>query len=500
MTEDQAAGQEEPFASLLDVFDDPSAGWRRLPWLVGLFDHDEERVRIGAAWAICLVAGARPETTAYLTSRLVDRVTSDSAGPEAELVFGFLTARFPDAVADELDGVETENEGRVRPIRGNLTRANYHLPEIGERNVGRTRLPGEDGSAGPQQVYDDTQSRDDSHDRSSARVDEETNSADENPGKNGDRDGNEDRDEGGDGDSGGGGSDLNGTQWEPADELPTIVYRSRFDQLTVLAKRRRGRYADIYRTLGVLDGEQLPVGMALYHLPDDRGDEFATVLGEQLGRWTSVCDHDNVVTLHDWHVDPQPWAATEYTGERLVDRNDVGLSEALWNVRELADALAYVHENGVVHGGIDPGNVVYYGNVVTETERQPPLLTNVGLLDVVRRHFDPASRLDPRYAAPEYFDRQFGRIDHATDIYQLGAVLYRLVTGRPPFDGEYDRIRKRVLTDPVPRPGDVVDVPPQVDDVVTKAMARQKLRRYETVRHLEQEVRSIENLVSDYGE
>jgi len=70
--------------------------------------------------------------------------------------------------------------------------------------------------------------------------------------------------------------------------------------------------------------------------------------------------------------------------------------------------------------------------------------------------------------------------------------VYLLFTGDPPYDGEYGRIRDRVLTDPPPRPSDVVAVPDGLlDDVVTKAMARQKLQRYEMVTHMEQELRRI---------
>jgi len=81
-----------------------------------------------------------------------------------------------------------------------------------------------------------------------------------------------------------------------------------------------------------------------------------------------------------------------------------------------------LHERGIVHAGIDAESVAYYGNVLEETDRQPPLLDNIGLLSVYRHHFDPSQFLDPRYAAPEYYERRFGCIDHATDIYQLDAV------------------------------------------------------------------------------
>ncbi|MFC6755786.1 hypothetical protein ACFQER_02550 [Halomicroarcula sp. GCM10025894] len=108
-----------------------------------------------------------------------------------------------------------------------------------------------------------------------------------------------------------------------------------------------------------------------------------------------------------------------------------------------------------------------------------------------RHQFDPAQFLDPRYAAPEYYQRRFGRIDHATDIYGLGAVCYRLFTGEPPYTGAFEAVRDEVLSSGPPDPSAVADVPPAVDDIVGKAMARRKLARYETAAHLRQELRSL---------
>jgi hypothetical protein len=495
MTDDAASRHDEPIATLLAVFEDPSTGRRRLPRLVGLLDDESKMVRIGAAWTICHVAAVTPDTVAYLTRRLVDRIDGEEPGLEAALALEYVAVQHPNAVADELDAIENEeaNKPQCTPFSGSLARANYHLPEIGKRDVGRTRLAGEGSSPGAQRAYTNDEERADRRDRAGDDpVDEDDGDA-----RSPSDDTDDHTDATGKADGGEADGRAGGESRESTVEFPSIVYESRFDQLTVLAGPRRGRYGDVYRTLGVVDGGQLPVGLVLYHRPSDRREEFETALDEQLARWAAVADHDNVVQVHDWGMTPRPWAATEYTGQRLSDQDRLGLGDALWHARELADATAHLHENGVVHGGIDPGNVVYYGNVIGEDERQPPLLDNVGLLGVVRRYFDPTSRLDPRYAAPEYFDRRFGRIDHATDVYHLGAVLYLLFTGRPPYDGEYERVRDRVLEDPAPRPGDVASLPDRIDEVVTKAMARRKLRRYETVRHMEQELRGISGDVGD---
>jgi serine/threonine protein kinase len=144
----------------------------------------------------------------------------------------------------------------------------------------------------------------------------------------------------------------------------------------------------------------------------------------------------------------------------------------------------------VVHAGIDPGNVVYTENELGDGVQ--PMLDNVGLLNAYRHALDPSEYLDPRYAAPEYFDSQFSRIDHATDIYQLGMVLYRLLAGRHPFDGAYGAVRKAVLNDRPTAPSECTPaLPSAVDEIVAKATAKQKLTRYETAHGLHQDISRI---------
>ncbi len=150
----------------------------------------------------------------------------------------------------------------------------------------------------------------------------------------------------------------------------------------------------------------------------------------------------------------------------------------------------------MVHAGIDPQNVVYADSQLDDRVR--PMLDNVGLLTAYRRVFDPREYLDPRYAAPEYFDSQHGRIDRATDIYQLGMVVYRLLAGRHPFDGSYAKIRSSVLDDRPTAPSKCTPgLPAAVNEIVAKATATQKLTRYETAHGFHQDISRICDAVLD---
>lgn len=194
--------------------------------------------------------------------------------------------------------------------------------------------------------------------------------------------------------------------------------------------------------------------------------------------------------MHDWADEPRPWLATEPVEEPIVAWEPPSMAARLRCGLRLADSVASCHRQGVVHAGIDPGNVVRTGDAFTENCR--PLLDNVGLLFALREYFDLGDYLDLRYAAPEYVDESYGSIDHSTDIYQLGTVLYRLFTDRAPFEGSESEVREQVVTTQLPAPSEYNDaLPDSIDEIVRKATAKRKLLRYETATQLRADLARI---------
>lgn len=224
--------------------------------------------------------------------------------------------------------------------------------------------------------------------------------------------------------------------------------------------------------------ERHAVCLRLFRRPDADEAGLDDALATQLERWDAVSDLDGVVPVLEAAGEPRPWACTAPLGPTMRAFDRRSLTRALRDARALVDALAALHDRGVIHAGLDPETVVY----ATRTSgRTDPLLDAPGLLDVYRRYVDPATVLDPRYAAPEYYESDRGVVDRATDVYQLGAVLFTLFTGRPPYDGDAEAVREAVLADAVPRPSSVDPrVPDAVDDLVERAMTPAKFDRFET--------------------
>ncbi|WP_336325619.1 hypothetical protein [Halovenus sp. HT40] len=261
---------------------------------------------------------------------------------------------------------------------------------------------------------------------------------------------------------------------------------SRFDELEVLSPFRSHRFGKTIRTRGRIGAEEYALTLLLFHQVDEPG--FRELLTDRLRAWDRL-DEGSVVTVADWGESPRPWVATDVVGSSLVARDRLPRREALEHARTLSRALVSVHQRGVVHGGIDPRTVGYPPSTLDGAV--DPMLDMIGLVSVYRRWADLGQMLDIRYAAPEQFGAK-GSIDGTTDIYQLGMVLYRVLTGRPPYEGEAEDVREQIQT-ATPAPPTTVnpDLPAEVDEIVAKATATQKLLRYENTMRLHQEIQRL---------
>ena len=145
--------------------------------------------------------------------------------------------------------------------------------------------------------------------------------------------------------------------------------------------------------------------------------------------------HPNIVTIYDvGETDELAYIAMEYlTGATLRDVMNNGpmpLDLALDTTLQMAEALAFAHEHGVIHRDIKPANVVVTGrNGLIK-------LTDFGIAHLANSGHTLAGQMlgSPRYMSPE---QAMGReVDGRSDIFSLGAVLYEMLTGQYAFDGD----------------------------------------------------------------
>jgi serine/threonine-protein kinase len=181
----------------------------------------------------------------------------------------------------------------------------------------------------------------------------------------------------------------------------------------------------------------------------------------------------------------RPYLALEFIDglplRKWVAKSRPTLNDVALMIAGLARAVHHAHDLGVLHRDIKPENIM-----VRAADRSPVLL-DFGLAHDVNADID-ATRTGlvagtPAYMAPEY---AFGaRASAATDVYGLGAVLYELITGRPPYVGSAGEVLQALRDHPPPAPRELnYEIPAGLDKVCRKAIARRPEDRFESAEEL----------------
>ncbi|MBW8457488.1 MAG: protein kinase [Thiobacillus sp.] len=145
--------------------------------------------------------------------------------------------------------------------------------------------------------------------------------------------------------------------------------------------------------------------------------------------------HPNIVTIYDvGETDELAYIAMEYlsgaTLRDVMNKGPIPLELALDTATQMAEALAFAHEHGVIHRDIKPANAVITG------QHGRVKLTDFGIAHLLNSDHTQTGQMlgSPRYMSPE---QAMGReIDGHSDIFSLGAVLYEMLTGQYAFDGD----------------------------------------------------------------
>jgi TolB-like protein/tetratricopeptide (TPR) repeat protein/tRNA A-37 threonylcarbamoyl transferase component Bud32 len=223
--------------------------------------------------------------------------------------------------------------------------------------------------------------------------------------------------------------------------------------------------------------------------------EVAAVLGSERFlreiRTAARLQHPHIVALHDsgqangflYYV--MPYVEGESLRDVLTREPQLPLEQALRFAREVAEALAYAHQQGLIHRDIKPENILITRGA--DGTLGHALVADFGIARAVSVSGGDSLTATglaigtPAYMSPEQASAERA-IDGRTDVYALGCVLYEMLAGHPPFLGRTSHeILARHTLDPVPplrtgRP----EIPPAVEAAVVKALAKTPADRFGT--------------------
>jgi tRNA A-37 threonylcarbamoyl transferase component Bud32 len=213
-------------------------------------------------------------------------------------------------------------------------------------------------------------------------------------------------------------------------------------------------------------------------------DRTFTVRFQREARVVAKLEHPNIVPIYDFaEHEKRPYLVMKYIeGETLkarLSRGPLQADEVTRVVDAVGSALAYAHKQGILHRDIKPSNVLLSndGGIY---------LADFGLARIAQAGESTLSS-DSIMGTPQYISPEQARgdkdLDAGTDIYSFGVMLYEMVVGQVPFNADtpFSIIHDHIYT-PMPLPRSInKDVPESVERVLLKALAKERVDRYEDV-------------------
>jgi len=163
--------------------------------------------------------------------------------------------------------------------------------------------------------------------------------------------------------------------------------------------------------------------------------------------------------------------------DEVAERQPIPIRHSVELIAKLARTVQYAHQHGILHRDIKPGNILL-------DQDGEPRLTDFGFAQLVEAENTITGTMDvmgtPSYMAPEQAAGGRTKLSSATDVYGLGAVLYQLLTGHPPFAGGTTHETIRLLLDTEPRPPRLWNrkIDREVSTICLKCLEKDPKRRY----------------------
>jgi serine/threonine-protein kinase len=255
----------------------------------------------------------------------------------------------------------------------------------------------------------------------------------------------------------------------------------------------RGAMGVVYRAIDPL----IERTVAIKTIPLDLPETERALFEERFLREAKSAgrlSHPSIVTIYDvGEAGDVAYIAMEYLRgqslkEILDQHGSLPLDLALDTAIQMADALAFAHEHGIVHRDVKPGNVI-----VLE-DRGAVKLTDFGIAHINASQSETRAGVllgSPRYMAPEQITGK--PVDGRTDVFSTGVVLYEMLTGQAPFTAPDLHMLLYRIVNEAPPPASRLrsDIPPELDRLLARCLAKQPNLRPASARELHLELQKI---------
>ena len=271
-----------------------------------------------------------------------------------------------------------------------------------------------------------------------------------------------------------------------SDSLIDTLFDGRY---RIQRKLGAGGMADVY----LAEDQELGRRVAIKILNSRHGndDQFIERFRRE-AKNAAALNHPNIVSIYDrGEAEDTYYIAMEFLDGRTLKELIVGRGAAPVNVaieyaRQILSALRFAHRHGIVHRDIKPHNVLVDGDGRVK-------VTDFGIARAGTSQMTETGSIvgTAQYLSPE--QARGGEVDPRSDLYSLGVVLYELLTGKTPFDGEtpVEIAMKHLSNAPKPPSELRPDIPPELDMVILRALAKNPDERYQSADEMEADLERV---------
>lgn len=244
---------------------------------------------------------------------------------------------------------------------------------------------------------------------------------------------------------------------------------------------------------------RLERNVAIKVIRTEKADASFLIRFEREAKALAQFTHPNIVHINDYgEQDGVPYLVMDYLPGGTLKKymgNPLPFRDAARLLAPIAHALEYAHQRKIIHRDIKPANILF-------SDSEQPMLSDFGIAKLLESD-DPAELTStgmgvgtPAYMAPEQVNKNF---DNRVDIYALGVVFYELVTGRKPYEGDTPlATMMKHTTEPLPPPRQFIsDLPPAVEQVIYKALAKRPEERFQTMENFAAELEKLAQGILD---
>lgn len=250
----------------------------------------------------------------------------------------------------------------------------------------------------------------------------------------------------------------------------------------LLRKLGEGSTSEVYLSFDPVSDRDLAIKIANRKALENpvRGHLYRKIY-ETEASLAGKLDHPYIVAILDAVVDEnESYIVMEYVEGGTLEKycafdNLLPVARAVDVIHKCVLAMEFAKRGGIIHRDLKPANIMLIGN------DEEVKITDFGSAMVVGSKIKPLEGVgSPTYMSPEQAQQR--PLDFRTDIYSLGVVLFQLLTGRVPFEGtKYKEVLELLINNDVPPPSKFrIEVAQKLDEIVLKATARNRDKRFQS--------------------